>query len=87
MNYSISYPSSGNQATRYILERLNKQPINELMAGEIDTGEQMIHHRYDFKGIHDTDFVIFLIRQPLECIVRHNFNIKGVAEHLSLIHI
>ena len=93
MNYLVSYPRSGNTATRYIIELLTKRPTNGLIGAvnskdnlqqpliHKDSNEFVLHKRHDWRGVKSSDFCIFLIRDPLECIIRHNEKIRGIAEH------
>lgn len=91
MNYLISSPRSGNTMVRYILELMTRRPSNGL-CGEpnpkdvlqkplLHSGDDyVVHKRHDFKGVRDYDFVFFIIRNPLECTIRHNEQKRGIAE-------
>jgi len=83
MNYVISYPRSGNTALRYIIELLTKLPTNGI-CGDINPKDRLqkpllhsgddyiLHKRHDFYGVTDKDFIFFIVRDYLECIIRHN---------------
>ena len=93
MNYQIAYPRSGSTACRFIIETLTRRPSNGLI-GEVnpkdnlqaplihkDSTDYVMHKRHDFRGVKSTDFVLFLIRNPLEAVIRHNEKIRGIEEH------
>ena len=93
MIYLISYPRSGNTATRYIIEMLTHKPTNGLIGPpnskdnlqmpliHKESDDYVLHKQHDFRGVKTDDFVLFLIRDPLECVIRHNEKIRGIAEH------
>lgn len=89
MNYLISYPRSGNTAARYIFELLTKKPSNGL-CGKVNTKDILqrpllysgddycLHKRHDFNGVFSDDFVIFIVRDYIEAVVRHNEKPRGL---------
>ena len=91
MNYLISFPRSGNTMTRYLFELMTKKPTNGL-CGEPNPKDTLqapllhkgsdycLHKRHDFKGVTEQDFVMFVIRHPLEATIRHNEKIRGISE-------
>ena len=99
MNYQIAYPRSGSTATRYIIELLTKRPTNGLIGAKNlkdnlqmpliykDRDDFILHKRHDFRGVMDKDFILFIIRDPLEAIIRHNEHIRGIAEHQMVAYI
>ena len=81
MNYLISYNRSGNTWVRYVLEYLTHQPtwghqkfpISERFKSEPPfsvSGEPIIIKRHEIISdeIKDTDKIVFLLRNPTECI-------------------
>jgi hypothetical protein len=81
MNYLISYNRSGNTWVRYVLECLTHQPtwghqkfsISERFKSDPPfsvSGEPIIIKRHEIipDEIKDTDKVVFLLRNPTECI-------------------
>lgn len=81
MNYLISYNRSGNTWVRYILECITNQPtwghqkfsISHRFKSEppfITSGDPIIIKRHEIipNEIKDTDKVVFLLRNPTECI-------------------
>lgn len=89
MNYIISYPRSGNTAFRYILELLTKMPTNGICGpvNERDVlqkpllrkGSNFIaHKRHDFNGVGMLDLVFFIMRHPIEAVIRHNKGPRGL---------
>lgn len=92
MIYLISYPRSGNTMARYLIELMTRRPSNGLIGPRnakdnlqdplIHKGrtDYIVHKRHDFKKIKKTDFVIFIIRDPLECCIRHNEQKRGISE-------
>jgi hypothetical protein len=90
MIYIISYPRSGNTALRYIVEVLTGSPTNGL-CGPRDPRDKLqlplvhkgrtdfvAHKRHDFKGVKPEDTVIFVVRDWVEAIVRHN-EVRGLG--------
>lgn len=94
MNWLISYPRSGNTAARYVLEMLTGKPSTGVCYGASKNDKDilqkpLIHkssHDYfirkghTFDGVKDDDFVLFLIRDPLEAVIRHNEKPRGLTE-------
>ena len=93
MIYLVSYPRSANTACRYIIELLTRKPTNGLI-GAVNARDNLqeplihkgrkdyvLHKRHDFRNVKSSDFVLFLIRDPLEAIIRHNEKIRGIAQH------
>ena len=92
MNYIISFPRSGNTATRYLVELLTRRPTDGLIGErnpKDNLQEPLIHKqrydyvakkRHDFRGVKKDDFVLFIARDPLEATVRHNEKIRGISE-------
>lgn len=85
MTYIISYPRSGNTAFRYLLEFLTKKPTDGMCGAPRNPQDNLqkpllykgatdfvAHKRHDFKGVKPEDFVIFIMRDPLEAVIRHN---------------
>ena len=89
MIYIISYPRSGNTAYRYLLEFLTGKPTNGI-CGDTNPNDKLqqpllhkgtdfvAHKRHDFEGVKDDDTVIFITRDPLEAVIRHNQH-RGVT--------
>lgn len=89
MNYLISYPRSGNTMARYIFELITQKPSNGL-CGKPNPNDKLqkplihsgvdycLYKRHDFKCVHETDFVFFIIRDYLEAIIRHNEKPRGI---------
>lgn len=85
--WTLSYPRSGVTYTRYMIEYLTQKPTKDAMAVKIVSREQkaMIHEGDDyvaykthfFANISHNDRLIFVLRNPKECLVRHN---KGKRE-------
>ena len=91
MNYLISYPRSGNTMTRYLIELMTHKPTNGL-CGKPNAKDNLqqpliyktsndfvLHKRHDFRKVLPEDMVIFIIRDPLEAIIRHNERPRGIA--------
>lgn len=92
MNWIISYPRSGNTAARYLLETLTGKPSDGVCFGEPenpkDTLQPPLVHKgrkdfcikkgHSFKGVKPDDFVLFIIRDPLEAVIRHNQKKRGL---------
>lgn len=89
MNYLISYPRSGNTMTRFLFELMSKKPSNGV-CGKVNSADRLqkpllysgddyvINKRHDFKGVKETDFVVFVIRDYLEATIRHNEKPRGL---------
>lgn len=92
MNWIISYPRSGNTAARYLLELLTNKPSYGIcyMANKNaydKLQEPLIHKQssdfnirknHSFHGVEKDDFVLFLLRDPIECVIRHNEKKRGL---------
>lgn len=91
INYLISYPRSGNTMCRYLIELMTRRPTNGLI-GPVnpkdnlqepliykDRTDYVLHKRHDFRGVTKKDFVFYIIRDPLECCIRHNQH-RGIQE-------
>lgn len=83
----LSYPRSGNSFARYLIELVTNRPTIDDMAKKIvsreqapmlhNTGEPIAYKRHDTWKIKPEDRIVFLLRNPKECLVRHN---KGKRE-------
>ena len=41
--------------------------------------DYVAHKRHDFKGVKYSDMVIFIMRNPLEAVIRHNEKPRGLG--------
>lgn len=92
MNWLISYPRSGNTAARYLIELLTGKPSNGVCYGSPandkdklqkplihdSKSDYVINKNHSFDGVKPDDFVLFLLRDPIECVIRHNEKKRGL---------
>lgn len=91
MNYLISYPRSGNTWLRYCVEYLTTRPTNGLI-GVINPNDKLqqplihkdktnyiLYKKHFWDDISKDDNVIVIVRDPIECFVRHNQAHRGLS--------
>lgn len=73
-NVLISYPKSGSNWIRYCIEFLTQKPtqgaVKRLIDGHSDTNNIILRRTHKKITVNDSDFIVFLIRNPIELHLR-----------------